>query len=107
MLRISVFSVAERSALACAALASNSAFAVAAELLNAVIESPLASILWLLEVTKPAKEVSFSVSTELIKVTISANVSVSATEEESIASILSLCTTILAFKSESMIVLAD
>ena len=42
----------------------------------------------LLDVTNPAKAVSLVVSTELIKETISANVSVSATEAVKIASIL-------------------
>ena len=54
------------------------------------------------EVTYPAKAVSFSVSTLLIKVTISANVSVSATEAESIASILPFSVPILPSNDDSI-----
>ena len=78
------------------------AFAIAAELLNDVTLDSIFVCLALEEVTYPANAWSFDVSTLLIRSTISANVSVSATDADKIASILSFSVPILPSKEDSI-----
>ena len=78
------------------------AFAAAAEPLNEVTLDSIFVCLALEEVTYPANAWSFSVSTLLIKVTISANVSVSATDADKIASILPFSVEILPSNPDSI-----